>query len=286
MILITGVTGHVGFRIAELLFGHKEDIRLMARSPDKVPRFGGTDVAISDYANSPRLEKALAGCHTVFLASAYGPPGERCKLHMNVIDAAKAVGVERIVYLSFQGASERSAFPYSTDHWLTEQHLRSSGLDFTILRDSFYLELLPEMADATGIIRGPAGDGKVAWVSREDVAQTAATVLRQSSHSAATYDLTGPEAIDLTHATERLSAISGRHYGYENETIEGGRGWRAASGAPEWEVEVWLGSYLAIAAGEVDAVSDTIQRLTGRRPFDLELYFEQHPERLAAKREV
>lgn len=280
-ILIAGATGHVGGRVAELLAERGAALKRLARDPAKAPALERAPVVPGDYADPASLSAAMAGIETVFLASASGPPLRRARLHGNVIDAAARAGVARVVYLSFQAASATSPFPYSADHLLTEAHLKQSGLAFTILRDSFYLDLLPEMADEAGVVRGPGGGGgAVAWVSREDVAQVAARVLAEPGYEGRTYDVTGPEAFGRAEAAERLGAIASRPVRYVEETPEEGRAWRAATGAPEWEVEVWLGSYLAMASGELSRTSDTVERITGRPPFALEAYFAAYPERL------
>lgn len=279
-ILVTGATGHIGGRVAELLVERGAAIHRLARDPAKVPALEGAPALRGDYADRASLVRAMDGIDTVFLASAFGPPLKRAGLHGNVIDAAAEAGVRRLVYLSFQSASATSPFPYSADHLLTEAHLKQSGLAFTILRDSFYLDLLPEMADSQGTIRGPAGSGRVAWVAREDVAQVVAAVLVGQGHEDQTYDVTGPDAFGIAEAAARLSALTDRTVRYEEETPEAGRQWRAATGAAEHEVDVWIGSYLAMASGELSATSDTVERLVGRKPMTLEAYFAKYPARL------
>ena len=88
-----------------------------------------------------------------------------------------AAGVERIVYLSFYGASPDSTFTFGRDHWHTEQHIRGSGVAFVFLRDNLYLDVVPLLDSPEGVIAGPAGDGRVAAVARDDVADAAVTVL-------------------------------------------------------------------------------------------------------------
>lgn len=287
MILITGATGHVGGRTAELLSADGRELRLLARDPARAPRLPGARAVAGDYEDAAAIEAAVAGVRTVFLVSAgEREPGVRPRLHGNVIDAGAGAGVERLVYLSFQGASPRSRFPASHDHAATEDHLRASGLGFTILRDSLYMDLLASMFGDDGVVRGPAGDGRAAWVAREDVARVAATVLADADggHAGAIYDLTGPEALGLAEVARRLSGLAGRELRYHDETVEDGRRWRAALDAPAWEVELWLGSYLAIAAGELARVSDAVARITGRAALGLEAYYRERPHLLARLR--
>jgi uncharacterized protein YbjT (DUF2867 family) len=280
MILVTGAAGAVGRRVAELLAAEGKPLRLMARDPARAPRLAGAEVVAGDYADPASLPPVFAGIDIVFLVSGYAREGERAALHRNAIRAAAAAGVGRIVYLSFQGAAPTSKFPMARDHALTEGYLAESGVPCTALRDNLYLDVLPHLFGADGTVRGPAGDGVAAYVSREDVARVVAACLTSPASGNQVLEVTGPEALSLDAVAARLSALVGRTLRYVDESIEEGRRWRAASGAPDWEVETWMGSYLATAAGELAATSDTVERLTGRAPESLEGYFGARPELL------
>lgn len=285
MILVTGASGRVGGRVAELLAERDYDLRLMTRTPAAVSEPDLGTVVQADYAEPARLDAAFDGVSVAFLVSGYAEPGTRAQLHKNAIDAAARAGVQHLVYLSFQGAASDSHFPMSRDHYQTEQFLEESGVAYTALRDNLYLDLIPELFGPDGVVRGPAGDGAVAWVSREDVAQTVAAALANPAAHAGTYDVTGPEALSLAETASRLSSLLGRSLRYENESVEEGRAWRRQLDVPEWEVETWLGSYQAIAAGELADTSDTVERFTGQPSARLDDYFSEHPELLNPLRE-
>jgi uncharacterized protein YbjT (DUF2867 family) len=252
----------------------------LVRDPNRAPKLSKNQIVQGDYAQPATLDAPFAGVDTAFIVSGYAKPGERALLHKNAIDAAVRASVKHIVYLSFQGASPQSKFPMSRDHYQTEQFLQASGIPFTVLRDNLYLDLIPELFNAEGVMRGPAGDGAAAWVAREDVARVAATVLSRPTEFCGNYDVTGAEALTLTETAKRLSALSEQELRYEQESVEAGRMWRSRFGAPDWEVETWLGSYEAIAAGELEQTSDTVFQITGRQPFNLEAYFSEHPHLL------
>lgn len=281
MILITGATGHIGRRIAELLSAHGLELRLMVRNPHQAPQLPGAQAVAGDYSDSITLDLAFAGVHSAFIVSGYAEPGKRALLHRNAFEAAARARIKHLVYLSFQGASPASKFPMSRDHYLSEQYLQECGVPFTALRDSLYMDLIPEMFDEKGVMRGPAGQGAVAWVAREDVARVAAAVLNSDEVSNSIYDVTGPEALTLFETTKRLSVLVNHELRYENESVEQGRKWRSQLEAPTWEVETWLGSYEAIAAGELDQTSDAVMRFTNRQPSSLEDYFAERSHLLA-----
>jgi NAD(P)H dehydrogenase (quinone) len=134
------------------------------------------------------------------------------------------------------------------------------------------------MAGTDGVIRGPAGDGRVAAVARDDIADVAVAVLLNDGHDGRTYDVTGPAAITLHQAAEELSLVTGRSIVYHAETLEEAYASRASYGAPGWEVEGWVTSYAAIATGEMNVVSDSVSRLTGHEPQTLSDYLRQYPE--------
>jgi uncharacterized protein YbjT (DUF2867 family) len=126
--------------------------------------------------------------------------------------------------------------------------------------------VFPEFADKGGVIRGPAGEGRVAAVSRRDVAAVAAVVLQDpGAHADRTYDLTGPEALTLDEIADVLTEVTGRPHRFVDETMDEARASRSHYGAPDWLVDAWISTYTAIRDGELEAVSDDIPRLLGRR---------------------
>ncbi len=282
--LITGASGAVGRRTAVLLAERGARLRLLVRDRSRAPQIPGAEVAVGDYADPDSLRAAFAGIGRALVVSGYAPEGERAHLHDNAFRAAAEAGVGHVVYLSFQGAAPTSRFPMARDHHQSERALAGCGVPWTALRDNLYIDLLPEMFDKGGVVRGPAGGGAAAFVAREDVAQVAAAVLLAAAPPAGAHNVTGPAAVSLAEAARLLSALVGRPLRYEAESPEEGRRWRSALGAPGWEVDTWLGSYEAIAAGELSSVSDTVARLTGRPPRDIAGYLVERPELLRSLR--
>ena len=274
---ITGATGAVGSRIASRLAGLGHPQRLIVRDTKRAPDLPGARVAEASYEDTRALRKALAGTRTLFMVSA-GETADRARRHTAAVDAAVAAGVERIVYLSFLNAAPDATFTFARDHWHTEEHVRSTGVRYTFLRDGPYLDYFPALAGTDGVIRGPAGVGRVGAVARDDVAEVAVAVLAGEGHDGQTYDVTGPEAISLREAAEELSRVTGREVAYHPETLEEAYESRSSHGPPAWEVEGWITSYAAIAAGELDVVSDTVVELTGHTPMDLAGFLRRYPE--------
>ncbi len=260
---LTGSTGHVGGAVARLLTDDGVPVRLLVRDPGRAPDLPGAHVVRAEYAGDGTAQ-ALAGVDTLFMVSAH-KSADRVEVHAALVDAAVAAGVRHLVYTSFVGAGEASGFLLGRDHGATEELIVASGLEHTFLRDSFYAEVFPHFADQDGVIRGPAGDGRVAAVSRRDVAEVAAVVLQDpAAHAGESYDLTGPAALSLAEIAATLTDVTGRPHVYVDETLEEARASRARFGAPDWLVEAWISTYTAIRDGELAAVSGDVPRLLAR----------------------
>ena len=275
---ISGATGYVGGRVAAALAEAGVGQRLIVRDASRAPKLAGAEVIEASYADAEALGEALAGTRTYFMVSA-GEVADRVRQHKAAVDAAVAAGVERIVYLSFVAAEPETTFTFGRDHYHTEQHIRAAGLGFTFLRDNWYQDMLPAMVGADDVIRGPAGEGRIGAVARDDVADGAvAALLGEGDHDGCTYDVTGPEAITLHEAAAAISRVTGREVTYCAETLEEAYASRAAYGAPEFVVEGWVTSYTAMAAGEMDVVSDAVRELTGHAPMTFAQFLSWHPE--------
>ncbi|MBJ7520100.1 MAG: NAD(P)H-binding protein [Solirubrobacteraceae bacterium] len=277
MIAVTGATGELGGRVAARLAAEGAAQRLVVRDEARAPELAGAEVVVAaGYHDREGMTAALHGADTLFLVSGR-EAADRVAQHYAAVDAAVDAGVRRIVYTSFLGAAPDATFTLARHHHLTEEHIRATGLAHTFLRNSMYLDFVPFFASADGVIAGPAGDGRCAWVARDDVADVAAVVLTTDGHDGLTYELTGPDAHTLTWAAEQLTRVTGRDVRYVDETIEQAYASRAHYGAPDFEVDGWVTSYLAVKEGELDVVTDTVERLTGHRPQALPEFLERNP---------
>jgi NAD(P)H dehydrogenase (quinone) len=252
---ITGVTGRLGGRVAAAF---PDAIRL-ARDPAKAP--GARRSSYDDPGD-------LTGITTLFMVSA-GEDVDRVGQHRRFVDAAAAAGVQHVLYTSFVNAAPDATFTLARDHWATEEHIRVSGMRWTFLRDQMYADFFPLLAGEDGVIRGPADDGRVAAVAIADVADSAIVVLREpSAHGGATYSLTGPEALTLTEVAKILTA-HGRPTTFYDETLEEAYASRQRYGEPDWQVEAWVSTYLAIADGSLAGVTEDVRVLSGHEPLSL-----------------
>jgi uncharacterized protein YbjT (DUF2867 family) len=263
-IAVTGATGQLGGRVARRLAARGTAQLLVVRDPARAPELPGATVARAGFADAAAVRTALRGVRTVLMVSASESP-DRLRHHRAFVDAAAAAGVEHLVYTSFLGAAADATFTHARDHWHTEEHIRAAKMGFTFLRDNLYADFLPALAGDDGVIRGPAGRGRVAAVALDDIADAATVVLGDpAAHDGRTYDLTGPEALTLDEVAGILTGATGRTVTYHPETVAEAYRSRAVHQAPGWLVEAWVSTYTAIAAGELATVTDAVTTLTGR----------------------
>ncbi|MEV4756137.1 SDR family oxidoreductase [Micromonospora sp. NPDC049559] len=276
-IAVTGATGRLGGRVARRLAAAGVRQRLVVRDPARLPDLDDAEVARAAYADRDAVVRALAGVETVLMVSGAEAP-DRIDQHRTFVDAAVAAGVRHLVYVSFCGAAPDATFTLARDHWATEEHIRASGLAATMLRDNLYIDFFPLLTGDDGVIRGPAGTGRVAAVAQDDIADVAVAVLRRpEAHVGAVYELTGPEALTLAEVAARLTRATGRLIRYEPESLAEAYASRARFGAPDWQVDAWVSTYTAIAAGELARVSDAVERVAGHRPMTLDDYLRRIP---------
>ena len=274
---ISDVTGAVGGRVARRLASAGRSARLIVLDAGRDAGLPEMEVVEASYRDPASMRRALAGAHTFFMIPVHEAP-DRVQRQVTAVDAAVAAGVERIVYSSFVGAAPDATFTFARDHWHTEEHIRSTGLDFAFLRGNVYMDVLPWIVGTDGFIRGPAGDGRFAAVARDDVADVAVSVLLGEDHGGVTYDVSGPERLTLHRVAELFSRASGRDIAYHAETIEEAYEARARYGALDWEVEGWVTSLAGVAGGEMDVVSGTVGELTGHAPMGLAELLRRYPE--------
>ncbi|MFD5898874.1 SDR family oxidoreductase [Streptomyces sp. NPDC060366] len=265
---VTGSTGSLGGRVARLLAAAGIAQTLVARDPARAPRLPGATAVPGAYGDCDDIVRALTGTgrgvDRVLMVSA-SETVDRVGQHRAFVDAAAEAGVGHLVYISFYGAAPDATFTLARDHWHTEQHIRASGVPFTFLRDNLYADFTPGLVGEDGVIRGPAGQGRAAVVAQDDIADATATVLAHApEHVGATYDLTGPQALTFDEIAAVLTTATGRTITYRPETVEEAYRSRASYGAPDWQLDAWVSTYTAVAAGELDGVSDGVTRLTGR----------------------
>lgn len=224
-ILITATSGHLGRLVVDALLDRGADpaeIVATARDTGKIADLSarGIRVAELDYDRPETIASALDGVDRVLLVSG-SVPGARVDGHRNVIDAAKAAGVAKLVYTSAPKATTVEGFPLAADHKATEEAIAASGVPAVILRNNWYTEnYLADVSRAadTGVIASSAGDGRVASATRADFAEGAAAVLLADGYLGETLELSGDSAWTFDELAAAASEVVGREVAYQRLT--------------------------------------------------------------------
>src|SRR4051794_11640941 len=282
---VTGATGALGRRVVDRLSAADDvRLRLVVRDAARAPRLPGAEVTENPggYRDPRGLRAALDGVHTLYLVSA-AEAEDRLRQHVDAVEAAAAAGVQRIVYTSFVGPRPAAVSPLARQPAAPEAATAAPGVPPPSLRHSMsadFVPFFPPVENGRAVIAAPAGEGRTGFVSRDDLADVAAAVLLRGDGDldGASLDVTGPEALSMAEAAAVLEEVTGRPTEYRQQTVEEAWATRRPSGHPDWEIEGWVTSYLAIAAGELSSVTDVVPRLTGHPARTVAEHLRAHPE--------
>jgi NAD(P)H dehydrogenase (quinone) len=275
-LVITGASGHLGRRAAELLLDRHDasDVVLLTRDPDGLSDFAarGASVRRADFGDASSLGAAFAGATRVLLIST-DVVGERVDGHHAAIDAAVAAGASLIAYTSIPNPAPSNPAAVVPDHAATEQLLKDSGVAWTFLRNALYSEYrIPELqgAAASGTFAYNSGDGASAYVSREDCAAAAvAVLLGGDEHAGKAYDITGAEAFTGAQLAELYASVSGRPVAATPVDDAAFIAGLESHGIPAPAARLIASFGIAIREGHLAQVSTAVQDLTGRAPIAL-----------------
>lgn len=263
---VTGTTGQLGRLIIESLKQKvaAENITALVRNPSKAAD-SGVEARIFDYTQAETMITSLIGIEKLLLISG-NELGRRLPQHKAVIAAAKAAGVQHILYTSILHA-DSSPLSLAIEHLGTENALKESGLTYTILRNGWYTENYTGSAKAaigSGAFIGNAGDGKISSAARVDYAEAAAVVLAGAGHENKTYELAGDESYTLTELAVEISLQSGKDIPYNNLSEAQYAGILKSFGLPDALAEMLADSDTGASKGGLFDDSHVLSSLIGR----------------------
>lgn len=268
-LLVSGASGQLGRRVVELLLESGDHTVIAAsRDPARLADLAarGAIVRALDFdAPDPR---AFAGVDRALLISVDALEG-RLERHRRAIDAAVQAGVGHLVYTSI--VSPRSPhLLVGPDHAGSEASIQAGARGYTLLRNDLYADLLLGAiapAVATGQLITARGDGRIAYVTREDCARAAAAALRDGFDGQRVVDVTGPESLSGEDLAGILTALTGREVVHTSVPVEGFvEGLVAHAGLPRPIADLLASFERAAAAGDLAAVSPGVRALTGADP--------------------
>lgn len=281
MFLITGATGKVGKELVQDLLARKSKFKVMVRTKEAVNDFEtrGIKAVQGDFERPESLTGALAEVTSVFLLTTPQPDGPA--IERKFLAACKSKGVRQIVRLSAMGANPAASSALLRNHGRCEAMLEESGLPWTILRPTIFMQNLvaymgPSLAKESTIY-APAGEARLPWVDTRDIAAIAGTVLTSTGHEGRVYDITGPESLTYGQVAERLSAQLGRQISFVNVPDGAAHHAMVGMGMSPWMADGMLSLYhLFKANGSTAMVLETVERITGHAPRTLAAYLKEN----------
>ena len=268
MILVTGATGKVGQEVVRQLATAGVPARALVRDPTRAShiRIPGIEIVVGDLARPETLPPVFADIDSIFLLTPAAP--DQVELQSNVLEAGRRAGARRIVKVSVAGGPDAGT-QIGRWHWATEKQIEASGLGFTFLRPTLYMQQIlayaPSIA-ATGSFSAPMGAGEIAVVDTRDVASVAVAALTEDGHDRRIYDLTGPEALSYDRMADAISDAIGKKVVYAHVPPEYTKKQMLADGFPRWLVDDMLVLASSFRDGYGAAVTSTVAEVTKHPP--------------------
>ncbi|MGH8387626.1 MAG: NAD(P)H-binding protein [Pseudomonas sp.] len=256
--LILGATGKTGRRIAERLTQSGHTVRLGSRSAN--PSF--------DWEDRSTWDGALDGVHAVYIS--FQPdlavPGA-LEIIQAFTERAVQSGVSKLVLLSGRGEAEAEK---------AERVVQTSGLDWTILRASWFCQNFSEAHFLEPILQGelvlPVGNIAEPFIDVEDIADIAFAALTQPGHSRQLYELTGPRALTFAEAVNEIARVTRRNISFVAVPPDAYRDALTQEQLPAGLIDLVLYLFTTVLDGRNTAVADGVQRALGRPARDFTDY--------------
>ncbi len=277
MILITGATGQIGRELVRQLIPSGTPIRAFVRNPARAELPTAVEPVAGDFTEPTTFVPALRGVDHVFLLQ--NPNPAMTAEQSQFLTAARAAGVQHIVKLSALGAQPNTKARLARLHGETEKQLEQSGIGWTHLRPSFFMQNTLQFAATIargGKFYAPTGSGAMGFVDVRDIAAVAAAALTQPGHQGKTYTLTGPAALNHAQVAEFISAALGKPVEFVDITAEQFKTGAIQQGVPEWLADALNELYALVRAGYTGLVTDHVVKVTGRAPRSFDDFAREH----------
>ena len=280
MILVTGATGQLGSAIVNnlLLQVSPSEIAVLVRDEEKAKELKskGVQIRIGDYKNPNSLVNAFKDVEKLILISS-NDFNDRIGQHKNAIDAAKKAGVKHIIYtsMSMNDIETSPLKPFLADHYETEDYIKNNGFTYTMMQHSLYLDVLPmfigEQVIETGVFF-PAGEGRVAYASRTDLAEAIAKVALSDAFDNQSLPMTNVENYSYADVAKTLTELSGKEVAYVSPTPEVFELTLKGFNLPEPIIQMSLGFAAGMKNNDFDKVYPNLEEILGRKPLTLKEY--------------
>jgi uncharacterized protein YbjT (DUF2867 family) len=280
MIIVTGATGRTGAGAALELAARGIPVRALVRSADKAARLkaAGVQLAIGDVDDAAALAAAMRGVTKALVCL---PNGEQqLRREKAITDAAVAGGAKHIVKISSVEALPTMHNPVHQTHWQSEEHIRSKGVAWTMVRPTFYMQnflLNAPTIKAEGKLYFPFGEkGAAALIDSRDAGWFAGHVLATSGHENKSYDITSRDRLSFHQVAEVFTKVLGRKISYVPQDPAAFKEFLSKFNPIKLPVDAVCGIFAEIAAGYAVNTTETFKQVSGREPVSLEAFIREH----------
>lgn len=280
MILLTGLSGPVGLRVAKRLYKSGHEFTALTRDPNKDLDLKSKRVTLvkGDLSKPESIRKSMDGVDNVLLISPI--VDIQFKLEKNFIDAAKKSGVKHVVKYSAIGADPKSPSSILKHHGQSEEYLKDSGLRYTIIRPNIFMQ---NFVDFYGHeirkkrqLKLPIKNAKCGYVDVKDTARLIKKVLTSNGHGNKTYTLTGPESLNCNEIADLISDTMGKKVSYVDIKPKEFKKDLISFGFKEHHAEALSDLYKHVKDGAYDQVTDDIYKLTDSQPHTFEEFLDDN----------
>jgi uncharacterized protein YbjT (DUF2867 family) len=285
MYFVAGASGRTGSRLVHLLAESGHAVRALVRNPAKsaaLAALPGVEVVAGNLNDPAATAALLRGASGAALILPNGP--DQLRLETGFYDAAVDAGVQHVVKLSSMEAHADAPNPVHRTHHEAEEHLKASGVEWTIVRTSFYFQNFLNTAPrirSEGILSLPVGRGRATMTDVADAAAAMAAALLDTRHRGRSYDVTGPELLDFDEVAGRISRVAGREVRYVPEDPVAYKARLSRVIPSAWHVDAVCDIFREIADGYFVEPTDGFHALTGREPTSIDTFLEAHRSQFA-----
>ena len=285
-LFISGAGGKLGRLVLEALLsrGYQGKIIAGTRKPEEL-QVAGVEARKADFTDPAGLATALRGVDRMLLISTDALGEARRTQQLNAVAAAKAAEVKRIVYTSMPHPEPGSVIPMADDHYPTEQAIKASGLQYTILRASWYVEnLFGSLPSAlkSGKWYSSAGEGRVSYLPRADVARSAAGALLSEEPGNRVFTLTGTEALTNREVAAIVTEVTGKPIEVVDVSDADVTAGMLAAGLPPHVADLLTKFEIGYRQGALSMVTNAVEQLWGSKPQTVKAFLTANKAALGA----
>jgi len=279
MILLTGATGKTGSATAKALNERGIKFRALVRNEEKregIESLGG-EVIIGSIENKEAVDQSMVDIETALILL---PNSEnQLSLEKQLVDSAKQAGANRIVKMSSIEATPDATSPIPRLHLESEEYIKQSGLNWTMVKPNFYMQNLLASAATIkdqGKIFLPMGEGKTGMIDTTDVGKVLAKVLSEDGHESMNHEITGPEILSFFEVAEIFTQGLGKQVDYIDVPLAAYKETLGQFLTNQWHLDAVIDLFKGIADGGIEEKTDTYSNLMGESPKSLSQFISEN----------